>query len=575
MSASPVRRMAIVGSALAAVLGVALWATVRLPPARAKRPSVVLISIDTVRPDHLGCYGYARATSPNLDRFAAGAALFLNARSQAPWTLPSHMSLLTSALPSHNGVEDIMCKLPDDVAYLPELLRGAGYRTAAFVNNAQMKPHWGFARGFEVWREFDVDTPEGMARPITDQAAQWLSSAGPEPFFLFLHYYDAHDPYDPPSPFRERFGVTLTGAQARELAWEYRTPDRPFPDPALLDRLRAAYDAEIAYLDEQLGRLFAAIPRDAWVVVFSDHGEAFKEHGWTLHGAELYEEEIRTVLMIREPSRAGGRRVDDPVMLLDVAPTLLAAAGIARPASFEGIELQPALAGQPLPPRLHFAETKSTLEGRVLKAVLAPPAKLIYSLPDDESACYELPDEHQQMPHIRARLKSAMREWADQDRFWLVHVKGKGRYELTADLTSGRFSVFVPIGLDLETEDIEVERSGLIWTCYPGGGSKRLFLQADPPDAELRISASRESGEAETNVFWRTAAGAWVPEAGLSSIRRRLESSPAFDRVPFRPGPDGLYVERHGTRPKAGRPGRPAQLDEKTLQQLRSLGYAR
>src|SRR4051794_7679516 len=139
----------------------------RDPPPKVARPNVLLISLDTLRPDHIGCYGYSKPTSPNLDHFAARAIRFTNCRAQAPWTLPSHMSLFTSMLPSQNGVDNLNKVLPADVTTLAALMSEAGYMTAALVNNGQMRAHWGFDRGFQTWREFAVDTPEGHCETIT------------------------------------------------------------------------------------------------------------------------------------------------------------------------------------------------------------------------------------------------------------------------------------------------------------------------------------------------------------------------------------------------------------------------
>jgi arylsulfatase A-like enzyme len=258
-------------------------------PEKHPRPNVLLISLDTLRPDHLGCYGYGKGTSPNLDRFAKQALVFTNCRSQAPWTLPSHISLFTSMLPSTNGVDNLNKVLPPEIPTLAQLLREEGYRTAALVNNGQMRKHWGFARGFDTWHEFEVDTPAGSCANITRAALTWLGvREAAAPFFLFLHYYDTHDPYDAPEPYRKQMGTTLTGAQARKLCFRHRTPQRPITDKALLADLMAAYDAEIAWLDHELGKLLDAVPPNTLVVIFSDHGEAFEEHGWLLHGATLY-----------------------------------------------------------------------------------------------------------------------------------------------------------------------------------------------------------------------------------------------------------------------------------------------
>lgn len=594
-------RMTVVITLAHVIIGGALWMVGRSRLSRMlpwhRPPCVVLISIDTVRPDHLGCYGYTkRPTSPNLDRWASAAALFLQARCQAPWTLPSHMSLLTSMRPSHNRVEDINQKLPDDIPTLTELLKKAGYQTVAFVNNGQMKPHWGLARGFDVWREFEVDTPEGMAENITREAVQWLGQApSKRPFCLFMHYYDAHDPYDPPSPFRERFGVTMDGEEARRITWDYHLPGVDFPDPAMLEQLRTAYDAEIAYLDDQLGRLLAAVPPDALVVIFSDHGEAFKEHGWTFHGATLYEEEIRTVLMIREPKRGRtggdggpgpgsraregvGMRITDPVMLLDVAPTILSYAGIKPPATFEGLDLRPAIAGKTLPPRLHFAETKRVLEGRILKSVMTPPAKLIHSVPDGGMEFYELPDESATRPESggAAILRGVLRQWVQEDAYWMVRLQGAGRYDLKLQVRDGRLAVFVPFGFTMDSEAIDLSEDGreLSWTCYPTRAGKTLFCQTAPADAAVAFDVRSDGGLAITNLFVGMGSNEWL-KASRQPMELRgseLGVDPFITNAVQVPG-DGVFIRRYRMAGEAARAAANVQLDEKTVKQLRSLGY--
>src|SRR5262249_31839022 len=181
------------------------------------RLNVVLISVDTTRSDHLGCYGYPLKTSPTIDRLAARGVRFACARTQVPWTLPAHMSLFTSLLPSHNRVEHTLCELPTDVPTLARLLGEHGYNTAALVNDACMSAQWRFHRGFRLWREYPNLTDAGDCKHLTDHALRWLEQKPAEPFFLFLHYYDPHHPYDPPANFRDRFGAKLTGLQSSRL----------------------------------------------------------------------------------------------------------------------------------------------------------------------------------------------------------------------------------------------------------------------------------------------------------------------------------------------------------------------
>src|SRR5262249_2060101 len=206
-------------------------------------------------------------------RPAAGGVRFSNCRAQAPWTLPSHMALFTSLVPSHNGVEEFRPVLPPEVPTLPQILRAHGYNTAALVNDLQMKAHWGFSRGFGLWREFEEGTPRGTCEHITAEALRWLDAAPAEPFFLFFHYYDPHDPYDPPPRFRKRFGSSLTGEEASRVVRRAQTPASRAPAPDLLREVIGSYDGEIAWLDGELGKLFARLPPDTLTVLFSDHGE--------------------------------------------------------------------------------------------------------------------------------------------------------------------------------------------------------------------------------------------------------------------------------------------------------------
>ena len=198
----------------------------------------------------------------------------------------------------------------------------------------------------------------------------WVALRGSRGSF-FCITLTAHDPYEAPDTWREKFDVTLTGSAARQLAWEGRRPESPVRNSHLRDQLVAAYDAEIAWLDHELGRLFQAIDDDTMIVVLTDHGEAFEEHGWTLHGATLYEEEIRAALIIRYP---GGLHADQlvatPTSFLDVGPTILEAAHLDIPKHFMGHDLTPGVEGQPSAPRVVSSETKAVLDGRVAQCVI-------------------------------------------------------------------------------------------------------------------------------------------------------------------------------------------------------------
>jgi len=546
-------------------LGIALALMCSRAPAGAEltgteeplRPNVVLISLDTLRPDHLGCYGYGRGTSPELDRFASQGILFLDARSQAPWTLPSHMSLFTSMLPSHNRVEDINERLSEDIPTLAQILRARGYNTAALVNNGQMRAHWGFDRGFGLWREYEVDTPAGNCENITAQALQWLRSRPKEPFFLFLHYYDPHDPYEPPPPYLERFGSTVSGLDARQILWTHRYPGRDIRDQQLLREIIGAYDGEIAWLDHELGKLLAALPENTLTVIFSDHGEAFEEHGWTTHGASLYEEEVRVLLLIRPPG--GCRRplrCDEPVMLLDVAPTILSMCGIKPPEHFEGQDLSVLLHGGALPRRPILSETKRLLEGRVLKMCILPPYKLIYSLLDGAVELYRLPDEHTDLsatePLNAVKALEVVREWAGEEDFWILYASGEGTYEATLKAEGGRFTVFIPVGCDLRVDRLQPARDGseLRVTFRPRGGTKGLYFELTPRRTTVSFDLLVNGQRRTEMVFVGTQL---TPRSLPLRLGYEAPTRDPFISAPFRPGRPGFHILRFRRREQAGR----------------------
>ena len=323
---------------------------------------VLLITVDTLRPDHLGLYGYGRASSPQLDRWFADAALFERAYSTSASTSPSVVSLLSGRLPQEHGVRLFFQLVNDDYELLPELLPSS-YQTAAFVSNFVLTDEAiGLARAFDHYDDFVAERESSReiyhrsARGTTDAALAWLArrSDAERPLFLWLHYIDPHGPYDPPGDWERSF----THAQALPIS-----PQRVRPHLRLrgvedgleyVDR----YDEEIAYADAHIGRLLEgyAKQRDlaqTLVIFTADHGESMMDHeGWFRHGYQVYEEIVRVPLAIRGPGVVPGRQTA-PVSGIDLLPTLLAFAGVSPPAGGAGIDL---LSGSLPPDRTLFAE---------------------------------------------------------------------------------------------------------------------------------------------------------------------------------------------------------------------------
>jgi hypothetical protein len=342
--------LALAGDAAA---GWGAWSAPRIDvdDARDPRPSVILISLDTLRADHLGCYGYSRPTSPNLDAFAARGVRFDQAIAQAPWTRPSHRAMLGGVYPSE--------KTQGPERFLAVPLWLAGYRTAAVTGGGQVDSRFGFGAGFEQYRvEHWLESPE--------QVVAGLASSSPEPFFLFLHTFAIHEPYSetrftggmPRGRIEEQFTKTLEQRLGRTIQPEERR------------YAEALYDGGIADADERLGRFFRAAERAGWleraiVVVTSDHGEQFWEHGNWGHGQTLHDHQLRVPLLVSLPaalrrslgeSNTARRVVAEQVRLVDLYPTLLELAGLPRPRLLAGRSLRPLLAGEPQAPVEAFAE---------------------------------------------------------------------------------------------------------------------------------------------------------------------------------------------------------------------------
>jgi arylsulfatase A-like enzyme len=343
------------------VLLLALAATAACSDPQPPVTGAILISIDTLRYDHLDCYGYERNTSPNLDKLCDDAAVFDQAISQAPSTLPSHASMLTSLIPQHHGASFAEHgALPKEVETLAELFRAHGFRTASFNDGGQVAGIWGLGQGFQIYHSNEP----GHFQTEVDQGLAWLDSlpAGAR-FFLFLHTYEVHHPYTPSPKDLARFG----GDQYHGwLGHDVSIPElvtinegRRLALPRDVKFIEEAYDAEIYSMDRALGHLLKALGHkhllDRTALVFtSDHGEEFGEHGkYGWHGHTLYDELLRVPLVLTLPGhRWAGERIRRQVRLIDVAPTLADAAGLPIPRSWEGVSLLRILRGEEIEPLL-------------------------------------------------------------------------------------------------------------------------------------------------------------------------------------------------------------------------------
>jgi len=293
----------------------------------AARPNIVLITLDTTRADRMDFLGSKRGLTPNLDRLAAQGVVFTRAYSHVPLTTASHATIFTGTYPQFNHVNDFGIPLSDRLPYLPDLLHQKGYRTAAFVASLILDPldgtAPGFDRGFDVYdagfhlRAHGGDRYKSVERrggDVVDHAIVALKRRPPGPFFVWVHLYDAHDPYDPPEPYKTKYAAQ-------------------------------PYDGEIAYADVSVGKLLAALRAlnlydGALIAVLADHGESLGAHGENTHGVFLYDETIHVPLVLKLPgNRSAGKRIETRVSLVDVAPTVLRSVGMNVPAEMQGTSL--------------------------------------------------------------------------------------------------------------------------------------------------------------------------------------------------------------------------------------------
>lgn len=355
-----------------------------------ERPNVLLIITDTTRADELGCYGGQADVTPKLDALALSGARFASARAHAPWTLPSIASLLTSRHPAAHGAGGHLgdfTALPADIEFLPELLRQAGYATGAVLNVLFLSERFGMTRGFEHvdYYESASNTDMRRAEQTTDAALAWIESVRSDAFFALVHYFDPHLVYDPPEPFRGRF------ADQQDI----EKPDMPFgtiEDMKLLragamrltrqrvERMHLLYRGEVAYMDEQIGRLLDGLRRlglfeNTLVIVVGDHGEEFFDHHGFEHGHSLHEEIVRVPLIFAGYEIPDGMVVDAPVGLIDVAPTICELADVPVPAGFAGRSLLPAFEGLTMPP--HPILSQGNMWGPALDSLVSDGYKLI------------------------------------------------------------------------------------------------------------------------------------------------------------------------------------------------------
>jgi arylsulfatase A-like enzyme len=570
--------------------------------------NVIIIGVDTLRPDHLGCYGYGRDTSPAVDRLAAGGVLFENVISQSPWTSPSFASVLTSLYPTQTGLVSVGTSMRDAFPTLGTLLKAEGYATGAIINATVMKPEFGMDRGFDYY----YTTPrEGrIADGTTRDALAWIDSVHGQPFFLFAHYYDPHEPYAPPSPYDAFFEEDYSGSIGSAFVLHDHFPDvkgmnfeplRSLTDEDW-DHIRTLYDGEIRFTDEAVRDLMKGLEErglheNTLVVFLSDHGEEFFEHEGFGHGHTLYGEVIRVPLVLWYPrTLPAGERVESQVRLIDVMPTVLDILGIGNEDHMEGVSLLPLVDGggetAPVEGRLFpsdMAFTEGMLRGPDRKSLTQHPYKIIYNVKTRRDMLFNLERDPGELVNLvlkergpREALGTPLfRAMLDISDTWYIEMNCGGeprefdiRLKSERELTRGRIYFYKAIDTAGRLHDI-----GHLVT--PGRGEHELMIEglrvterltlavkADPDNVPLEFDLAFDGKPAAQQTFL----GESLASLGHMPFTQRANKPRLKARgVPVE-RPDPPYFLVWLTQGRYGG-GTAIDMNEETRRELRAIGY--
>jgi arylsulfatase A-like enzyme len=573
-----------------------------------ERLNIIMIGVDTLRPDHLGCYGYQRKTSPNIDKLAGQGVLFENVVSQSPWTLPSFATVFTSLYPTQHGASHSATRMRKGFPTMASLLKDNGYATGAIINAPYLKPRYRLTRGFDY---YDMPPEEGrVADGTTMDALQWLDGNRHRPFFIFVHYFDPHISYAPPAPYDTIFDPDYAGDiknayKPRNLS---RIRDHGFEEMKSLttrdwDHIRALYDGEIAFTDQAIGNLLRGLEerglvRNTLVVFLSDHGEEFFEHGGFEHGHTLFSELIRVPLIFSLPGQIPGKvRLSRQVRLLDVLPTVLDLVGIVSQADFEGVSLAPLIRGKKggaQPPKssllpAEIAYSEAVLYHREKKSLTAYPWKLILDMKTGKKLFFNLgedPAEKESMdgtslPSFQFLENILARTLFDVSDTWYVEMAG-GREEHIFNLgltcegigASGGFSFHRLLGADKRITDLSSIDKAYVAPCSIRLKGVRVkepvtfaFKTVDD-DAIIRFDLEAGGRPAADRTFLGKALeeARTMPFSTHDSVfARAVQGEPDH-----RPQPP-YFLVWHSTGEHAE--DTRFELDEKTKKELRALGY--
>ncbi|MCP4902765.1 MAG: sulfatase-like hydrolase/transferase [bacterium] len=393
-----------------------------------------MITLDTTRADRLGCYGYEEDTTPFIDELANNATLFSNAFTTNPITLPAHTSILTGTYPLYHGVRDNSTfVVPEDIVTLAEVLSEQDWDTAAFVSSFVLDSRFNLDQGFSFYDD-DVEASwsydelanreknafgfaERKASQVVAEALEWLGHTRSQPFFVWLHFFDPHQPLNPPEPHRSQ--------------------------------LASGYDAEIAFVDEQIGRLFADLKNrgeydNTLIVIVGDHGEGLLDHEEPTHSLLIFDSTMQVPLIIRRPGQHDSRVVENVTSVIDVMPTILEILAIDRPNEIQGVSLVPLMNGihepadrpiymESLVARLHFGWGELRGLRTAQEKLIHGPVSRLYRVDSDPGEVYDLAtQEPESVQRLTAKLEQMIQSYLRLDAGTLAKTDNEARQKLQA-----------------------------------------------------------------------------------------------------------------------------------------------
>ena len=399
--------------------------------------NVILITLDALRPDHLGCYGYKKNTSPNIDKLAKEGVLFTQAISQTSWTCPSFFSLITSTYPSTNQVYYWDRILPKSIITLTEILKEKGYCNGFISGHGGTNPNSGFNRGFDTF----VDIVEVRAGQITNEAISWIKNNRNKNFFLWIHYMDTHSPYQPPFPYNKLFlPADFIKLSDEFLAEKYKWIG-VFPIQSLENTLTeedreyyiSQYDGVINFIDEQIGILLKNLKnlnlfKKTFIIITADHGENLADQDkYFGHGGALYEELIKVPLILRcKGLFPKGKIINHQIQLIDIMPTILDILSVDTNVKMEGKTLLPLILNKKIKSSYYaFSEVRENENGKeyILYSIRTANRKLIYCESENNYEFYNLKKDPHELNNLVSTEKEQFKFLKEKLEEWMVRPK--------------------------------------------------------------------------------------------------------------------------------------------------------